>query len=220
MSRSWTSNVTEDLRNQILEIAEVARSCPENLQEKCFELLLADLLDRRSGRVELTERRTSLVESGEAPDLSAPDVDGANAAPSSQQSDLTSGDVHVKVRRFLQRYNLTLEDLNLIFYKDDTEILPLYDDLRTTRMAESQIRIALLQSLRTAISSGEFEFDGEKVREECQVRKCYDGGNFAANFRNSSSLFDGFEKYDRAAATVRLSEGGRRELAELIRELG
>lgn len=128
--------------------------------------------------------------------------------------------MHLKVRRFLQKYNLTLEDLNQIYYKQGAEILPLYEDLRTTRMAESQIRIALLQALRAAISTGDFEFDGEEVRAETRARKCYDRGNFTANFKNSASLFDGFQKYEKKSPVVRLSEDGRSELAGLIRELG
>ena len=46
-----------------------------------------------------------------------------------------------------------------------------------------------------------------------------DLANFAANFKNNSTLFDGFEKYDKKRPRIRLSEDGRKELAELIREL-
>lgn len=42
--------------------------------------------------------------------------------------------------------------------------------------------------------------------------------NFAANFKNNASLFEGFESYAKANP-LRLSEDGRKELAELIKEL-
>jgi hypothetical protein len=210
---------TDDLKARVLEIAQIARACPENLQEKCFELLLADLLARRTepqggAAAKRVGEGRAQIEPPEGDEISASEGESPDG-----QSDLGNADVHVKARRFLQKYNLTLEDLNQIFYKEGDSILPLYDDLRTTRLAESQIRIALLQSLRAGVQSGEFEFNGESVRSECQQRKCYDGGNFATNFRNSATLFEGFDKYNKTAPTIKLSEDGRRELAELIREL-
>jgi hypothetical protein len=207
--------VADDLKTRVLELAEIARACPENLQEKCFELLLQDLLREQSGRA---RPPAEAVQAGDpAEELAEENPTEGQGAP---QGDLGTGDVHVKVRRFLEKYNLDLNDLNQIFYKQGAEILPLYEDLRTTRMAESQIRIALLLALRTAIATGDFEFDGEAVRSETQARKSYDQGNFTSNFKASKSLFDGFEKYEKKSPVVKLSEDGRRELAELIRELG
>ena len=118
----------------------------------------------------------------------------------------------------MEKYSVSLADLNNLLYKEGQQILPLYEDVKTTRMAEAQIRIALLLSLRNALTNGEFEATIDAVRTECRDRKCYDQGNFAANFRNNQSLFD-FEKYTKEMAEVRLSENGRKELAQLIKEL-
>lgn len=65
------------------------------------------------------------------------------------------------------------------------------------------------------MKTGEFVADGEAVRADVQQRKAYDKANFAANFKNNVSLFDGVEKGE----PLRLSEDGRKELAELIKEL-
>jgi hypothetical protein len=46
-----------------------------------------------------------------------------------------------------------------------------------------------------------------------------DGNNFPANFKNNSSLFDGFDKYDKSQPLIKLSEAGRKTLASLIAEL-
>lgn len=124
----------------------------------------------------------------------------------------------MKVRKFMERHTITLDHLNQLFYKDGGEIKPLYEDLKTTRMAESQIRAALLHALLSAMKTGEFVADGEAVRGEVQQRKAYDKANFAANFKNNASLFEGFESYVKANP-LRLSEDGRKELAELIKEL-
>ena len=52
-----------------------------------------------------------------------------------------------------------------------------------------------------------------------EFRKCYDPTNFTKNFRGSTNLFDGFEAYDKNMP-LKLSEDGRKELAEVIKELG
>ena len=58
----------------------------------------------------------------------------------------------------------------------------------------------------------------EAVRTECRDRKTLDSTNFAANYKNNASLFD-FEKFDRETKALRLAEDGRKELAQLIKEL-
>jgi hypothetical protein len=82
-----------------------------------------------------------------------------------------------------------------------------------------QIRISLLQAMLSGMQTGNFEFDGESVRVECQTRKCYDKGNFTKNFKNNSQLFDAFEAYDSKNSLIKLSESGRVELGKLIEEL-
>ena len=206
-----------DLKADVLDIAAIAAACPEALQEKCFELLLQDYLQSRRGLAGPIQDVPVNAE-GEIQDRGDSESDEKSTDDAAQE-DIAPADLHVKTRRFLQKYNLSIEDINQIFYKEGSLILPLYDDLRTTRMAETQIRIALLQALRNAIDTGEFEFSGEDIRSECQARKSYDAGNFTANFKNNASLFDGFEKYDRNAPLIRLAEDGRKELAELMREL-
>ena len=207
----------DDLKADVLEIAAIAAACPEALQEKCFELLLQDYLQRRQGPA-APSHEVAVDAEGESRERGHSESDETSTDDAGQE-DIALVDLHVKTRRFLQKYNLSIEDINQIFYKEGSSILPLYDDLRTTRMAETQIRIALLQALRNAIDTGEFEFSGEDVRSECQARKSYDAGNFTANFKNNASLFEGFEKYDRSAPLIRLAEDGRKELAELMREL-
>ena len=95
----------------------------------------------------------------------------------------------------------------------------MYDDLKTTKASESQIRIALLHSLLKGLHTGDFEFNGESVREEAQVRKCYDQANFAAVFKNNKELFEGFAKYSKTSPIIRLNADGKSKLAEVIKDL-
>ena len=67
--------------------------------------------------------------------------------------------------------------------------------------------------------TGDFEANGESVREEAQVRKCYDAPNFTTHFKNSKELFEGFSKYSKASPMLKLSAAGKAKLAEVIKEL-
>jgi hypothetical protein len=200
----------DDLKDRVLEIVSIVKECPENLQPLCFELLLRDYLERR-------QRPLTPPPAPPAPPPAAADPIAAGETATGQQ-DLKAADLHVRARKFMERYSITLDNLNQLFYKDDGEIKPLYEDLKTTRLAESQIRAALLHALLSGMMTGEFVADGEVVRAEVQQRKAYDKANFAKNFKNSANLFEGFESYEKGTP-LRLSEDGRKELAELIKEL-
>lgn len=205
----------KDMKDKVLEIADIAKACPENLQAVCFETLLKHFLAC------LTPTPAKSKKDGTAKSLQekdAPEGKTESEAQLAKQEDIRDSDLHMKVKRFMQKEAVSLDQLNNLFYREGEKILPLFDDLKTTRMAESQIRIALLQCLVNAFATGEFEADIEAVRAECTQRKCYDSPNFAANFKKNNSLFD-FDKFDRTTKTVRLSDTGRKELADVVKEL-
>jgi hypothetical protein len=205
----------DTLKQKILEIVGIAKECPEPLQVKCFELLLSDYLARQHPKAsEKDKKAAEIKESGPAVQKGESEV-----KKTSQQEDIQEIDLHVKARQFLKKNTLTVDQINQLFYKEEGNFLPLYDDLKTTQAAESQIRIALLHALLNGMHSGDFEFNGESVREEATMRKCYDPANFAAIFKKNQSLFDSFDKYDKRHPSVRLSAEGKEKLAEIIREL-
>jgi|HubBroStandDraft_6_1064221.scaffolds.fasta_scaffold477554_1 hypothetical protein len=214
----------ETYKADILEIIGIAKECPEPLQAKCLEMLLEDYL-KRSGSSARKTPPAKEIETKPPTPADKPEEGETVVLPNdvgntpSGQRDLVPADVHLKAKKFLNQYSLTLDDLNQLFFIEGDEIKPLYDDLKTTKASETQIRIGLLQALRTGITDGEFQFDGEEVREECQERKAYDKNNFPANFKNSASLFVGFDKYDKNSPVLKLTEAGRARLAETIREL-
>jgi len=204
--------MSDKLKQKIMEFAAIAKDCPNNLQEKCFELLLADHLEQLRPKVP-AELGKPLKPNGDA----ATDEDKEKKTP--RQEDIAEIDLHVKARQFLKKSGLTVEHINQLFYKEEGNFLPLYDDLKTTKASESQIRIALLHSLLKGMHTGDFEFNGESVREEAQLRKCYDSPNFAAHFKNNKELFEGFVKYAKTNPTIRLSSDGKTKLAEVIKDL-
>jgi hypothetical protein len=199
------------LKDVINNFAEIAKSLPENLQVACFELLLKDFLEGARSQ----ERKpkppaadTAPTDVKLTPPLTPPDT--------SNQQDFRLTELPVKMRKFLQTNALTIDQINNLFFKESNEIKPIYDDLKTTKTSESQIRIALLRALRTSMHSGEFEVNVASVREECTERKCYDSGNFLANFKNRHNLFD-FGQLKKESSSFRLSPTGKSALAELVK---
>lgn len=202
----------ESLKDKIIELADIARTCPDNLQEKCFELLLSDFLNSRY--------KDAQPLPPDEPNAIPDDSENNNDDGSSNSGrELKESDVHLKVKKFLPKYELEFAALNDLFYIEDNHVCQLGEALKSTKASEVQIHIALLQSLQNAIDSGDFRFNGEDVRKECGVRKCYDQTNFTANFKNNAKLFERFEKYNRMSPLISLSEQGKSELAKLIKSM-
>jgi hypothetical protein len=208
----------EDLKKEVKKILEITKDCPENLQQTCFEILLRDFLESRK-RDERTIKESTGATSKTSKQIQAEkETMTTPKATAGQGSDLTISELHLKARKFIEKYKISIEQLNQIFYKEGDKILPLFDDLKTTRTSESQIRVALLIALVNALLSGEFEANVEEVRAQCQARKSYDTNNWSNNFQHNASLFD-FVKFNKGVKIVRLSETGKKELADLIEEL-
>lgn len=208
----------EDLKKELKKIVDITKECPENLQQSCFGILLRDFLESR--KRDEGKGKELPDTAAKKPKETSPEhkVTATTEVANGQGSDITPSELHVKARKFMEKYSISIEQLNQIYYKEGDKILPLFDDLKTTRTSESQIRVALLIALVNALSSGEFDANVEEVRAECQTRKCYDMNNWSNNFRNNASLFD-FGKYKKGLKAVRLSETGKKELAVLIKEL-
>ena len=199
------------IEEKIQEIKKIAMQCPEHLQQSCFEILLQHAV---IGTTIGGEKR----ESGEAKETKVEEPKSVVEESAKKQEDLSAGDVHLAVRRFLEKTDLSIDHLNQLFYKEGDQVLPLYDDLKTTRTSESQVRITLLQCLHNAIRSGKFQTTVEDVRQEATTRKCYDKNNWGNNYSNNSGLFD-FDKYTKDVKTITLSDQGKKELSDVIKEI-
>lgn len=202
--------MTKSLKEAVLEIVEITKGVPEPLQLRCFELLLSHHLAKDA------PARSAKKEIEKEPDKDEEREPGDEKPET--QADIQNADLHVKAKKFLEKYALTLGDLNEILFKEGEDFKPLFDDLKTTKLAESQIRIALLEALKAGLKSGDFEFNGEAVRSQCQAKKCYDKANFAAIFTKNAAIFEGFESYKKENP-IKLNESGKKRLADLIKEL-
>jgi hypothetical protein len=208
-------NTMKKLKERVLELASIAKECPENLQQICFEVLLKhELLPKGAPPPNVPPKPPEVAE----PERSKQEPKSVVESAANSQDDLSSADLHLKVRRFLEKGDLSVDHLNQLFYKEGDAILPLYDDLKTVRTSESQIRITILQCLLNAIRTGDFQTTVEAAREEATTRKCYDKNNWGNNYSNNAALFD-FDKYTRNVKTITLSDQGKTELANVIKEL-
>ena len=195
-------------KDKILEFVELAKQCPDKLQETCFRALLEDYL---------ANQKSPKSDKRQGDGIAATDAKKVEEI-TQQQGDIKQSDIHVKVKRFMEREGVSLEDLNLVFYKEGEQFLPLFDSLGTTKTSESQIRVALLSSLQSALTDGEFQVSIEEAKAECQQRKCYDVNNWRNNFNNNSRLFD-FKKFTKETKALKLSDEGKKELAQIVKEL-
>jgi hypothetical protein len=126
------------LKEKIAEFVELAKHCPDKLQETCFRVLLEDYLSRK---------QTDASEKKQTPATDTPPERLEDTTKS--QGDIKQSDIHAKVKRFIEKQGVSLEDLNLVFYKEGEAFLPLYDSLGTTKTSQSQIRVTLMRCLQS-----------------------------------------------------------------------
>lgn len=202
----------EELKAEIKEIIEIAKECPVELQQRCFEILLDNYLQKFKAT---SNDSVAPIQSKESIDNIAIESNET----SSYTSDITENDFHVKVRKFFQLNNINVSDLNRIYYKENGQLIPYYESMHSTKMSECQIRLTLLTAFETGFATGEFVVNGETVRKRCQELKCYDAPNFATTYKNNSTIFDNWtEKYDKTVSYI-LSLEGKKLLAQTLVKL-
>ena len=171
----------QKLKNEIKDIIEITNQCPEGLQEKCFELLLENYLKTN----EQTKRnivQTAFEESNQSVDFTPNEP--KEEKQSCVEEEIVLTDFHIKIRRFFESNNITIEMINSLYYKEDGKLMPLYESLNSNKMTDCQNRIALLTAFESSFSNGgEMVFNGEVVRQRCQDLKCYDAPHFADTFK-------------------------------------
>src|SRR5688500_3068896 len=194
----------QKIKDEIKDIIQIVNECPDSLKEKCFEILLSNLLHEtspKSVKKALEKQDTHSNDDSHDDKKTPPIVEELKDT----EEEISKKELHAKTKRFMETEGVSLEQLNKMYYKDNGNILPLYDDLGTNKMAEAQIRITLLMAFENSLRNGEFEVNGELVRKRCIDLKYYDKANFSANFKNNKEIFEGgLESYDKNI-TLKLS---------------
>lgn len=206
------------LKLEVLEIIEIVNKCPESLQEKCFEVLLQKFIASNEEIKDSSYAHTDMIEAEDKREASKSTV---NLEIEAGDEEIALKDFHIKIRKFLEINSIGIDTINQLYYKDNEKLMPLYESLKSTKMAESQLRLELLTAFEKSFinANGEMLFNGEEVRQRCQDMKCYDSANFSTNFKKTSSMYDNWnEKYDRKTDYI-LSAEAKKELAKVIFEL-
>ncbi len=132
-----------DLRQDVLELAAISKECSENLQQRCFELLLSHYLDGlkrgsdgkgKLGKEGKADKEGNLAENGKQNSESEVLGDPPEAKSQPSDTDLAMKNLHVKAKKFLEKSGTTLEDLNQIFFREGDALKPLYEDLKLRRL--------------------------------------------------------------------------------------
>lgn len=188
------------LKKEIKEISGIANSVPERLQEKCFEILLNNLLGAP----------------GIPPDAKVPPYEDGKTDVQVPTADLP---ITTQLRVFMAKTNINKEDINQIIMVADGNVHFLSEPGHG-KITKGQKAWALLLALENCILNNSLSVDPEKLRSICQNKGFYDQANFATNLKakNFASLFKG--KMKGQGEAQELSNHGQDELAKLIKQLG
>jgi hypothetical protein len=192
--------VDDSLKSEIAEIASLVKALPENLQLRAFEMLLENCLDRGSHDKAPKQSRADTK-------LEPPRRD---EEPRKSQG-IGALSLPLRLKAFMKKHDVNVEQLDKLFHAEDGAVEPIWSS-DETKHSKAQIEIALMEALQHAMVAGEFTFDPEEVRAICEAKRCYDKGNFKANFRNNPRLFAALKD----TGPISLSDEGMKRLAEMI----
>lgn len=201
----------KELKEEILEIIDITSKCPDNLKEKCFEILLNNLLISDQSN----NTKTQLKSINEI-DVVHPAETSEAGGNSNQEVSVSS--FHIKIQRLLTSSGINDDILNELYYIENEKLMPLYDSMNSLKMSECQLRLCILTAFENSYNNGngELSFNGEIVRKRCQEMKCYDSPNFATIMKNGSKYFDNWNgKYEKSTEYT-LSSEGKKHLPEIL----
>ncbi len=150
----------EELKREIRAIAEIANTVPEPFREKCFEILLQNLLD--------SEKAKSRKED--------------TATPEEEKKQPSKVPTPAQIRVLMSKTGVTQEHLESIVLIENGEC-HFVREPKPRKVARGQVEWALLLALRNGILNNSLSVDPEDVRSICQEKGFYDAKNFATNFK-------------------------------------
>jgi hypothetical protein len=198
----------DQLKAGVKDIAEIAASVPEQFRDKCFELLLANLLGQLK------------------PATSPPDLGTASAKEHGSDKDATKqakqaeGQIPIttQLRVLMKKTGVTKEELDRVLDYENGEVNFIREP-HPKGIATGQMEWALLLALKNAIVNNTLTTDPEDVRSVCQEKGFYDKANFAAIFKKSRNARLFKKALVKQGPAEPLSAEGQDALGDLIRRL-
>jgi len=155
----------ENAEEAIARILAIVEKCPDNLKEKCFEVLLRGYVEREL--------------SGRAPS-------GALQPPGAKGGEEALGIPEAVLQRFrttAKRLSVDLASLAGLFDFGNDPFT--FHALKAPgeKKAEKTRRVALLVAAKSYLATGNWIADWQEVKAECINQNCYDATNQAVNLQ-------------------------------------
>lgn len=151
----------EIVKQHLKDIIEIADTCPEKYQVKCFEILL-DSLARGTAAVPAIQ-----------------------AAP----SPATVTEITKTASSFFSRNSINQEQWTRVFHIDGNEYNIIVQDLKEKTVSSRQIKLALLLGVKSLFETGTASISKDELINMCKQYATYDPSNFAAHMKKQKNLF-------------------------------
>lgn len=206
----------EQLKDEVKQLADIAASVPEQFRDKCFELLLSNLISKQEHpKKDSASHGKSEVKTGDVKD----EITSATTSPSVNASSTIP--MTAQLRVFMRRATVTNEELDKVLMYDATDDGQVHfiREPHDIAVTAGQMEWALLLALKNAILKDSLTVDPEDVRSMCQDKGFYDSGNFAATFKraNNAKLFKG--SMVNQGEAQQLTNDGQDALGKLVKRL-
>jgi hypothetical protein len=152
----WLDKIGKELP----KIQELALSCKEPFQQKCFELLLLATLQQEKSESQKLSGDSKVIKSAEKLPYT------------------------IEYRKFLEHFNLNHEKIANIMDFNSGKI---YTKQLGNTVASRQRMLALLIALMHCAKEGNLIIPKEELRQQCQSFSSYDSNNFAATMRTTAT---------------------------------
>jgi hypothetical protein len=168
-----------DLKKEIREIAEIAKACPEEFRQKCFEILLNDAL----GRI------------GEPQGPASKKVETSKSAGTSKA-----------LQDFCRKYSVTDGAVANVFDFANPESFLQVSDFGQNTKSKQQIAIGLLAAVYALQERGVPVIKDDAFRDLCEKHQVYDKNNFAKHMKSYKKYFIGSAEDDWKLTAVGLKK--------------
>jgi hypothetical protein len=195
----------EELKEEIKVIAEIADSVPQAFKERCFEVLLQNLLASTPGTAAVA-----------VPPVQQPPANTNDVKPPVGVNGTIPTPSQIKV--LMQKTGLTQDDLSAVLMYEDQSVLFVHEP-KTTKVARGQVEWALLLALKNGIESNVLSVDPERIRSVCQEKGFYDKANFIKNFKGATTAGYFAGAMEAQGEAQKLTTEGMKELAKVVKDL-
>jgi hypothetical protein len=124
------------------------------------------------------------------------------------------GEFNAKAARWMQRNNLTPEQIGHVFHIDGDTVELIADKIPGTKQGEKVINTYVLVGIRELLRSGEPRFDNELGRTECERMGTHGKTNHTTILKSPGKVMTGSVKTGWTLTAPGLTAG-----AELVKEL-